>query len=425
MGRGAGGRYRAVIVTAVDQTRIIGGITRCVYRALHSNVATDRASGHQKTVLLTLGRLPVALDLARGFAACGWRVIVADPFPMHLARMSNAVHGCYRVAAPAPHPRQFLDDIRALIAKESVDLVVPVSEETPHVASLLEEVGPATRLFAPSLDTVLRLHDKYDFIAWAQALDLPVPQTWRADDPEHRQISRDQPFVLKPRSACSGIGVRLRAAGSDVEARHDHVVQEWLEGRLLSSFSIARGGQTVLTSVYEATLLDGSVGVCFRRVDDAMAVEQWIATFVTATQHTGFIAFDFIVDEAGVARAIECNPRSTSGIHFLRSDTLPAAIAEDEPPTGDIYRPESSLTEAYSGLTVALRSLGSTEARSSWRRLREARDVTWRSDDPWPFLLMMVNTSRIVWLAATRRLSFAQAAVLDIRWNGAGDGDAA
>ena len=302
---------------------------------------------------------------------------------------------------------------------------MPVSEETPYVAGLGRDLAPATALFVTNQESVLRLHDKYEFIAWARSLDLPVPRTWRADDPGHAQVSREQPFVLKPRGACSGIGVQLRQPGTTVEPRDDHVVQERLEGRLLSSFTIARDGQAIVTSVYEATLLDGSVGVCFRRVDDADTIESWIKTFVSATEHTGFIAFDFIVDEAGVARAIECNPRATSGIHFIRSSSLPAAIAEPALPAGDPYREDVSLTEAYSGLTVALRSLGGGDARRTWRSLREARDITWRGDDPWPFLLMMINTWRIVWLSASRRISFAQAAVLDLRWTGTAERDAA
>ena len=40
-----------------------------------------------RTALLTLGRLPKGLDLARALAAEGWRVVVAEPFGWHLARM--------------------------------------------------------------------------------------------------------------------------------------------------------------------------------------------------------------------------------------------------------------------------------------------------------------------------------------------------
>jgi hypothetical protein len=69
-------------------------------------------------------------------------------------------------------------------------------------------------------------------------------------------------------------------------------------------------------------------------------------------------------------------------------------------------------------MTAAIGLAGRGRGSDAWRALRTARDVTWRRRDPLPFLLMMVNTWRIVWLAATKRISFAQAAVLDIRWTG-------
>ena len=52
-------------------------------------------------LLLTLGRLPKALDVARGFADLGWRVVVAEPFKRHLAGASRAVAQSHRVTAPA------------------------------------------------------------------------------------------------------------------------------------------------------------------------------------------------------------------------------------------------------------------------------------------------------------------------------------
>ena len=44
-----------------------------------------------KTVLLTLGRLPKALELARALRAAGARVLVAEPFAKHLTGTSRAV----------------------------------------------------------------------------------------------------------------------------------------------------------------------------------------------------------------------------------------------------------------------------------------------------------------------------------------------
>ena len=52
------------------------------------------------TVLITLGRLPKALDLARGFKALGYRVIVAEPFRWHLTGVSNVIARRFTVTAP-------------------------------------------------------------------------------------------------------------------------------------------------------------------------------------------------------------------------------------------------------------------------------------------------------------------------------------
>ena len=87
-------------------------------------------------LLLTLGRLPKALDVARGFADLGWRVVVAEPFKRHLAGASRAVAQSHRVTAPAEDKQAYLADLRHIIADEKIDLVVPVSEETMHVAFL-------------------------------------------------------------------------------------------------------------------------------------------------------------------------------------------------------------------------------------------------------------------------------------------------
>ena len=53
------------------------------------------------TVLITLGRLPKAHDLARGFKRLGYRVIVAEPFRWHLMGVSNVIARRYTVTAPA------------------------------------------------------------------------------------------------------------------------------------------------------------------------------------------------------------------------------------------------------------------------------------------------------------------------------------
>ncbi|MEE4299565.1 MAG: hypothetical protein V2J24_08990, partial [Pseudomonadales bacterium] len=88
------------------------------------------------TVLVTLGRLPKGLELARALAGAGCRVIVADPFGWHLTRLSRAVARSVRVTAPNDDAGAFQRDLLRIVAEEGVDRVVPVSEEIFHVAEL-------------------------------------------------------------------------------------------------------------------------------------------------------------------------------------------------------------------------------------------------------------------------------------------------
>ena len=54
----------------------------------------------EPTVLLTLGRLPKALEVARALRGAGCRVIVAEPFRRHLTGASRAV--ARSVVVPSP-----------------------------------------------------------------------------------------------------------------------------------------------------------------------------------------------------------------------------------------------------------------------------------------------------------------------------------
>ena len=77
------------------------------------------------TVLLTLGRLPKALDLARGFSRAGSRVIVADPFGWTLTGASRHVAREFAVPPPSKGSAEYLAALAEIVARESVDLVVP------------------------------------------------------------------------------------------------------------------------------------------------------------------------------------------------------------------------------------------------------------------------------------------------------------
>lgn len=367
------------------------------------------------TVLLTLGRLPKALDIARSFAAAGWRVVVAEPHRRHLAGASRSVARSIRVTAPALDPAAYLRDLAQVAAEQDVSLVVPVSEEAMHVAFLRPLLPDGVRLLAMLPELVLRLHDKHGFALAAAAAGLAVPDTFALDDPAARDLADATDVIVKPTHSCSGRGVRRIPRGTPLPPPEPAVVQRLLAGAEHSSCTLALEGRVRGTAVYRGTLMSGSVAVGFERVDHP-AIDAWIARFVAATGWTGFIAFDFIVDAAGTPWGIECNPRTTSGLHFFAEADLAAAILDPTHPLR--FRPERRLQQFWSCVTETQDSFGDwPRFRANLRHLFGTRDVTWRATDPLPLLTMPWTAWPIISEAKKRGVPFGEVATLDVGWN--------
>lgn len=365
-----------------------------------------------KTVLLTLGRLPVGLDIARAFHAAGWRVLVADPWAMHLLRMSESVSGSFVVPSPHSGPEDYYAHLTRIADRESVDLIVPVSEESVYVSALRDRGLP---VFSMGQTRTLELHDKAGFIRLAERLGLPVPRTALAG--ESPEFIESTAYVSKPRFSCSGRGVSFHSAGTPPTADDQTVLQEQLQGEHQSVFCVARDGVVSACAVYRPVASDGSVAIAFESVRDPGSVMDWATKFISASKHSGFISFDFIVEQDGRSLPIECNPRATSGIHFVSAESLVAAMTGDL--DGTESRPPGGLRmkESYSCFTRLLGSIFSLHRfRTMARTMRESSDITWRRDDPWPFLLMMINSWRIIWMAMSGKHSFASASVADVEW---------
>lgn len=364
------------------------------------------------TVLLTIGRMPKALDLARAFHGAGWRVVVADPHAWHPAGLSRAVERCHQVPAPANGAAAYLADMARIAAEEGARLVVTVSEETLH-AIALEDHG--CRVFAMPAARVRALYDKLAFIEVARTAGLPVPETALLE--ATATATRD--IVVKPRFGSAGRGLRFIAAGEALPPPGEEpmLAQTRIAGDVLSTCGIARDGRMVANVVYRGEVFSGSVAVAFARVPRHDAIEAWCARFAAATRWTGFLSFDFIVDPAGIAWAIECNPRVTSGVHFMHREDLARAVLDPTFAGPVRMREHALMQQLWTTLTECWAAIADPpERRRRIRALVFARDVTWDLRDPLPLLLMPFASWRIMWLAASRRISFGEAATLDIAW---------
>lgn len=176
------------------------------------------------TLLVTDGEQRSALAVVRSLGRAGHRVLVCSVRGHSLAGVSRYAAGESAVSDPLVQPARFTDQVSALVERESIALVLPMTEAS--VLALLaapERLAPA-RVPFPSLDAFLRVSDKA-YVTWvAPDVGIRVPAQRVLTTPADRDAllasPSDFPVVLKPARSVSenGDGARsklgvLHAAG--------------------------------------------------------------------------------------------------------------------------------------------------------------------------------------------------------------------
>ena len=377
------------------------------------------------TLLITGARAPVALDLARQFSRAGHTVHVADSLSSHLCRGSRAVAGEHHLPPPNEGLGPFGAALGSIVEENGIDLVLPTCEEIFHVARVAGRLPETCRLFAPDPATLRRLHSKLEFIRWAQDLGLPVPATRELTEKEQMRAAVGRPVVLKPafsRFGCEVIILPTRESEvRDVEIGPERtwVEQEALVGDQYCTYSVAHEGRLTATSSYRGIYTSGGGPAIHFENASHPAIDEWVERFVAAIGFTGQIAFDFIVDKEGVARPLECNPRSTSGVHlFGDGERLVEAIVAPSPA---LQRPTPGFKTMLGAVMLMEgfpRALFGGRLGRWWRDFRDARDVIWRREDPKALFRQVGLMIALALIALRNRVGLSAASTLDIEWNG-------
>ena len=355
-----------------------------------------QASG--QTILITGGKMTKALHLARCFHRAGHRVILAESEKYRLTghRFSRDVDQFH--ATPTPGAVGYIEAIAQIVAQEHVDLWVPVSSP----ASSVFEAEAAAELGIPVVhgkpEIVRRLDDKEELVRMAGEAGLPVPEAHRITDPAQvaplvdastcryilKSIAYDplHRLDLTPLPRATRELTEAFAYSKPITAETPWVLEELLDGEEICTHATAIDGVVRLHVCCDSSAFQ----VNYEHLDRP-EVEAWVAQFVAHHRITGQISFDFIIDESGTVRPIECNPRTHSAI----------TVCED-------YK---AVAQAYLN-TSEHRVLPGSDARSTywlyhelWRMMADPRriperlkiiaaghDAIFDWEDPLPFLLV-------------------------------------
>ena len=280
------------------------------------------------TVLITGARAPIALDLARSFAAAGFTPHLADSIRPWSARLSRTARGrLHRLAPPRFSFAAFTADLGALVKRLEPVLIVPTCEEVFYVAEAAARLGLSDRVFAPS-PTILRLlHSKVEFAELARGCGVAAPATRRAAsaqdlDPWRPLAAR---LVFKPEFSRFASHALVRPDAKTL-ARvvptpdAPWAIQDFAAGEELCLWSAAIKGQVVAFAAYRPLWRLGRSASFYFETDKDPALLAFAQTIAGATGASGQLSFDVIRTADGTIVPLECNPRGISGLHLFDSD---------------------------------------------------------------------------------------------------------
>lgn len=241
------------------------------------------------------------------------------------------------------------------------------------------------------------MEDEYAFIKQARGFDLPVPKTFVFTS--RRQLL-DFDFS---KESCSFICKSIRSKHSLkfprttpietiedinklwIDVDYPYVLQEWILGKKYSSYAVSIEGELTLFTCSQSS----SNEINYQHIDH-LEIIQWYRQYFQASNYTGHISLDFIIDDHDQKPyPIECNPSINSVITmFYNHPNIPHAYLCREP--SELLKPLITTREIYWlpneiwRMIVRIRSM--KECVRTTRRILFGKEAIWSWDDPLPFL---------------------------------------
>jgi predicted ATP-grasp superfamily ATP-dependent carboligase len=371
------------------------------------------------TVLLTGGRAPVTLDLARKFSAKGWRVVAAESIPTHLCKSSSAVAKSYTVPSPRFEADAFITALQNIIDIEKVTLLIPTCEEVFTVGQGHAILSLGCTVLTESLERLLPLHSKFHFIELARSFGLNVPETSIVQNIQAAQVWLGQAVVFKPEYSRFATEILINPKRMsdlqmmDAPPERAWVAQEFIAGRQICTYTLAHQGHISAHCAYATEFKVGRGStIAFQALEHPQS-EAWVKTFVEKYGFTGQIAFDFIETAEGEVYAIECNPRAISGVHLF-DDRLVDALCNQ---AVEIVHPIPQKAVAV-WLALLLYGWQSAPSLKQWlKRLGSSQDVIYDRTDWRPFLAQFSMFVYMLSLSRREGVNLIEATTFDIEWN--------
>ncbi len=381
-------------------------------------------------VLVTGGRAPICLELGRLLKPSVNSIQLSDCVRFPVCRFSNRFDKYHRFASPNEDFNAFRLSIQSIIRQNKIDLLIPTCEEIFFLAKMESELG--CDFFGGNFDTLSALHNKRTFASIAANTFATVPESIEISQKEEVDKLEGEldEWVLKPVFSRFADKTLIGPTRKTLESIEPSLSAPWIaqrriRGKEFSSFSVFHDGQIKAHVCYFSKYRAGiGAGIYLESVEHE-PVRNYVAELGRHLGLQGQFGFDFIEGDDGRLWAIECNPRATSGWHFLAEQPgVENLLTRTDRPI-----PNSGLLEVPSGIkrmvAFAMPIWGLQSALRKGRLLQlvpdcfRARDVVFRWRDPMPALAgAAIGMGELFWISFRRGISPQHASTVDFEFNG-------
>ncbi|PFO77115.1 MULTISPECIES: ATP-grasp domain-containing protein [Bacillus cereus group] len=381
----------------------------------------------KKTVLITGARAPAALHLCRLFKQSGHTVIMTDSIPYPLSKASTSTDYFYEIPSPKWKTKESIYTLQSIIQKHDVDLLIPTCEEVFYISRHKEELSPFCHVLVDEFQKLSLLHNKWEFIQFVMKLGWQVPATYKTNNEQAMQEMIHQtpattPFVLKPIFSRFSDKVAFITKADVVKGitidQQNYIMQEFIKGTQHCSYSIVQSGKVLAHSVYKTEFTAGlGATIAFKHINSPK-IDEFVGHIVKELNFSGQIAFDFIVTEDGDAIPIECNPRTTSGLHLFDEEIL-SAFFETKVNYTLIPTQNSHCAIRLAMLLYGPSYLKSKQTRKRWWKvLCSYPDIIYSRSDKKPFFYQFYSMYKL-WLESRKHgRTILEQTTYDISWDG-------
>jgi predicted ATP-grasp superfamily ATP-dependent carboligase len=328
--------------------------------------------------IMVVGRGVYALRLIRLLSRTfKGSVVLATTSKTDFTAGSKYVTEVFMLPKPLDKPNgedAYIDGLVRIARQITPFIIFPAIEETFYLSKHKSKFPTYCFIFNSDIKTLELLHNKYEFIRLVKELGLTHPQTSLLCDPEADSMI-DSMAILKPIYSRGGLDNVIFKPGDTITVDPTkYIIQEHLgfdtDQNHYSVFGICLKGEVIALCTYQCKFATNGFSAYRTHVETPTEVDHMIKSIVGHTKYTGFMGLDLIKKDSKYY-PLECNPRLTNGIGFMKELTVRDAMGiRVIAKANDVYTNRQSLFPAVAYVvthrTNPLKLINATDDIFSW-----------------------------------------------------------